>query len=50
MFNIEEDPVEMNNVAGLEEQRGIEHELRRALLAWCERTGDDVVNRLVGSP
>ena len=41
LFNIEKDPGEMNNVAGLAASRKKEAEMRKALLAWCTRTGDD---------
>ena len=44
LFDIESDPGEMRNLAGLADAQAKEADLRRALLASCRRTGDAFVD------
>jgi arylsulfatase A-like enzyme len=47
LFHLDDDPHETVNLCGNEESRGIEAELKDALLAWAGRTGDPFAERAV---
>lgn len=40
LFNLDEDPYEVNNLAAVTETHAIRNDLRKALLHWLRRTGD----------
>jgi len=47
LIDMENDPGEMKNLAGVEDYKDVLEEHRRLLRGWCEKTGDKIAARYV---
>jgi N-sulfoglucosamine sulfohydrolase len=50
LYDLQSDPVECVNLAGQAEYADVEHDLREALLAWMQSTGDPLLAGPISSP